>query len=328
MLYAPVIIPTLNRYKHLKECIESLAKNTGAKHTDLIISLDYPKTESHWQGYRKVQKYLHSGIQGFQSVKIFEQNVNLGAFGNWCFLKKYVRENYDRYIVTEDDNVFSLNFLDFINKGLERYEKDDNITAVCAAGPRLQGRDALKNRNTITKSHWFSGYGYGTWVGKSFVDQDWLDVEELFSMSENITYVNKIYQADDGLFLAFVSFLFAKEGIYRPQKGKIYNFDTIMKMKSIYENKYAIFPTTTLVVNNGYDGTGVNCTVVRKKSSPDVLDNNTVYKYSIKHGLAVCKVKSKFRLHIKARKLAAYIQYLSWLFRRHSNALHKSRKKL
>lgn len=42
--YAPVIIPTLNRYVHLKRCVDSLAKCTHAPDTELIIGLDYPPT--------------------------------------------------------------------------------------------------------------------------------------------------------------------------------------------------------------------------------------------------------------------------------------------
>ena len=49
--YAPVMIPTLCRYEHLKRCIESLQMNSWAKYTDLYIGLDYPAKESHIDGY-------------------------------------------------------------------------------------------------------------------------------------------------------------------------------------------------------------------------------------------------------------------------------------
>ena len=58
MVYAPIIIVTLNRYEHLKRCIESLQKNGWAKYTELYISVDYPADESHWEGYGKVRERL------------------------------------------------------------------------------------------------------------------------------------------------------------------------------------------------------------------------------------------------------------------------------
>lgn len=47
MVYAPVCIPTLNRYEHLKELIESLQRNPWAQYTDLFIGLDFPPGEKY-----------------------------------------------------------------------------------------------------------------------------------------------------------------------------------------------------------------------------------------------------------------------------------------
>ena len=48
-IYAPVVIPTLCRYEHLKRCIDSLSNCTGADRTELYIGLDFPAEESHWE---------------------------------------------------------------------------------------------------------------------------------------------------------------------------------------------------------------------------------------------------------------------------------------
>lgn len=50
---APILIPTLNRYEHLKRCVESLAKNKLAKESELVIGLDYPPFQ---QGIRYNKK--------------------------------------------------------------------------------------------------------------------------------------------------------------------------------------------------------------------------------------------------------------------------------
>ena len=46
----PILIPTLDRYEHFKKCIESLAKNTHANKTELVIGLDYPPSEKYMDG--------------------------------------------------------------------------------------------------------------------------------------------------------------------------------------------------------------------------------------------------------------------------------------
>ena len=131
MVYAPIIIVTLNRYEHLKRCIESLQKNGWAKYTELYISVDYPADESHWEGYGKVREYLENGIEGFKKVFIYYQSVNLGGAENFMFLKRIIFQSYDRWIETEDDNEFSPCFIEFMDKGLELFKDDPDILYLC-----------------------------------------------------------------------------------------------------------------------------------------------------------------------------------------------------
>ncbi len=48
--YAPVLIPTLNRYEHFKRCLESLELCTGADKTDVYVGLDFPPSEKYHKG--------------------------------------------------------------------------------------------------------------------------------------------------------------------------------------------------------------------------------------------------------------------------------------
>ena len=64
-LYAPIIIPTMNRYVHLQRCIHSLSLNTGADKTDLYVSVDFPSSEKYIQDHEKVVEYL-------KTTKIFD----------------------------------------------------------------------------------------------------------------------------------------------------------------------------------------------------------------------------------------------------------------
>ena len=64
-MYAPVIIPTLNRHEHLIRCINSLKRNPLAKETELYISLDYPPAEKYVDGYLKIKKYTHIEYKNF-----------------------------------------------------------------------------------------------------------------------------------------------------------------------------------------------------------------------------------------------------------------------
>ena len=109
-IYAPVVIPTLCRYEHLKRCIDTLSECTGADETELYVGLDFPAKESHWEGYRKICNYLPT-ITGFKNVVVIRREENMGATRNARDLLDIVHQKFDRYIFSEDDNEFSPNFL-------------------------------------------------------------------------------------------------------------------------------------------------------------------------------------------------------------------------
>ena len=163
--YAPIIIPTLNRKNHLQRCIRSLSENTGAEYTDLYISVDYPPSEKYFCGYNEVVEYLKTAdeLNRFKNVFIYYQEANLGACGNTDFLKRKVKELSDEYIYSEDDNEFSVNFLEYINKGLSRYKNDNRVISVNA----MKDTDWIfpKDNNVIAMKL-YPAYGCGSWFSK------------------------------------------------------------------------------------------------------------------------------------------------------------------
>ena len=130
-IFAPVLIPTLNRYEHLKRLVESLSKCHNADRTDLIIGLDYPPSDKYTEGWKKIKEYLPY-ITGFNNVIVIEANQNKGAGENFKSLLAYVIEQrYIGFIASEDDNEVSPNFLDFMNFGIKKCLEDKNFLGVC-----------------------------------------------------------------------------------------------------------------------------------------------------------------------------------------------------
>ena len=75
---APVVIPTLNRYTHLRRCVESLEDNTWAEYTDVFISVDFPPEEKYEEGHKKVVEYLKKkeNNNSFKSLNLYFQKTN------------------------------------------------------------------------------------------------------------------------------------------------------------------------------------------------------------------------------------------------------------
>ena len=103
--YAPVLILTLNRDLHFKNCVESLSKCLNADKTDLFIALDYPLNDSHYEGFDKIIKIIDT-ISGFKTINIIRRDVNYGIPRNFEDAMDKIFSVYDRVILSEDDNQY------------------------------------------------------------------------------------------------------------------------------------------------------------------------------------------------------------------------------
>lgn len=161
--FAPILIPTMNRYEHLKRCLDSLARNTHASETLLYIALDAPEKEEQKKGYERIVKYVDK-ISGFKEVYIIKRGKNFGATKNTLGTLDNLFEKYDELILCEDDNFFSPNFLEYINKGLQIFRNRKDIFAICGYNyPIVIPTNYLYNFCLFKGT---PGWGIGLWKNK------------------------------------------------------------------------------------------------------------------------------------------------------------------
>jgi hypothetical protein len=248
LLCAPVVIPTLCRYDHFTQCIESLSRCTWADRTDVYIGLDYPAKESHWEGYNKIKTYLDTCELKFKSLNVVvrERNYGFGAKGNVATLQKQVLTQYDRFIMSEDDNVFSPNFLVFMNKGLEKFKDDKSVFAI--NGYRHFYPVKMEKNTFLRQNIEFSAWGYGIWrdrvknmppydyFANSFTLKKFFDVKKDMGCRRALNYW---------------------DFCFKPIKAW---FDVPWSIYAYLENMDIIMPSeVSLVRNIGWDGSGEHC---------------------------------------------------------------------
>lgn len=256
MTCAPIAIATLNRYSHLKECIDSLAANKLAPQTEIFISLDFPPSPQYEAGYYRIKDYLETGIHGFKQVHIFYQSENLGPSGNTRFLFDKIRIDNDRYIATEDDNVFSPNFLEYMNWALDRFAEDEDILGVTGYSQNVCWR--CRKSPIQILSNEYNVWGLGIWVSKR---EKLLSIFESGYMDRAVRkklFLFKLLKNRPDLIPEWSRFIRGKKTPIGTN-GKIVFCDITIAMYMLLENKYSIMPTITKVNNNGWDGSGVNC---------------------------------------------------------------------
>ena len=255
---SPVVITTLNRYEHLKNCIGSLKKCNLAAETDVYISVDYPPAEKYFAGYKKIVEYLQSPIDGFHNVQIFFQQKNLGSCDNSHFLYTKAFETYDRLIYTEDDNEFSPAFLEYMNVMLEKFKDEKSVYAIC--GYRWPFK--LEKKETSFFSPFISFWGCGLWKDKVRDFEDFRR-KELVSYLKNgssrrgfISWSPHVYKQ-----AVYVACEKHHMQIYRRDtEEKVYrDADFIVEMYMHIKGMKAIVPYVSKVRNMGHDGSGENC---------------------------------------------------------------------
>ena len=243
----PVIIFTYVRLDHLKRTITSLQNNILAEQTDLFIASDSHRTESEADRVIAVRNYLRS-VDGFKSVTIFEREKNFGMMENFYSGTKAIFNNHNRLIVLEEDIVTAPGFLKFMNEAFEKYGGNEKVFSITGYCPPIK----------IPPSYQHDAFFLGrmnTW-GCGITKDRYESVREITRKEFDEFTANKMK-----------SRAFVKGGgndLLRKLKKVAYGLTEAWDVQCMYtqflKNQYTVYPTQSLTLNIGFDGTGVHCT--------------------------------------------------------------------
>lgn len=272
MYYAPIYIPTLCRYEHLKRGLASLKKNSWARYTDVYIALDYPAKESHWGGYRKICEYLENeDFSIFSRFVVVKREKNYGAGMNSFVMCNEIMRKYDRWIFAEDDIVFAPNFLEYMDKCLEHFENDDEILAINGYTYPIDWK--LEKDSTVFKqSATFSTWGAGFWKKKYLAVRQELGSGYLRENFDRAVHDGTLSKMIKGRCCDYVIFALSgeREGLYYKMS------DVALSIYLKLKRMVVISPAITKTRNYGFDGSGAYCSKIEK-----ITNNNSVeYDYT------------------------------------------------
>lgn len=263
MQYSPVLIPTLCRYDHFRQCIESLSACTWADKTEVYVGLDYPAKESHREGYEKIKRYLQSqGDMGFKKLHVFVRPFNYGITAtpkhptNVGDLVDRVRKEYDSYILAEDDITFARVFLVYMDTCLEKYKDDQNVFMVCGYSYPVHW-DKSESATVIRQQFNASMWGAGLWTKKEIDFQNnGLGGRMLKRIPEFIRERRFLKMID----VSLIEYMTAacRQWLY---EDKMFQGATDICRRAwlAVDDKYAITPVVSKTRNMGFDGSGAYC---------------------------------------------------------------------
>lgn len=281
MNYAPVLIPTLCRYEHFRQCIESLSKCTWADKTEVYVGLDYPGKESHKSGYEQIKAYLaKQDNMGFKMLHVLIRPYNYGIKAcqnhptNVGDLVARARKEYDSYIITEDDNIFSPNFLVYMNRCLTKYKNNPDIFMICGYSYPISWD--VSGKSTVLRQQFnASMWGTGLWTKKEIVfEQEGLrgKMLKLLPAVLHKRYYLKMIEVSLGEYIVAS----CRQWFF---KDKMFSDATDISRRAwlAVANQYAITPVISKTRNLGFDGSGAYCQSIKAEANDE---NARSYNYS------------------------------------------------
>ena len=253
MSNAPVLIPTLCRFQYFKQCIESLKNNTLSDETEIYIGVDYPTRENHWEGYNKIKGYVKN-ITGFKRIHVYIHKENLGSIKNTNFLLEKARQEHEKYILSEDDNIFSKYFLLFMNRYLNEIKNNDEIIGVCGYSyPFLTKYGIIPIIQGIS----FSAWGYAMWFKNRSSIEEYIYNGEILNAMKNREIRKKVKLKSTYNYNLLMSACRANP---RNKCKEYFTFtDLAISAYMLINDKNVIMPSKSLVRNCGWDGSGEHC---------------------------------------------------------------------
>lgn len=289
---ATIALFCFRRLDTLKICVESLKLCPEAIHSDLIIFSDAARNEEESQKVDEIRYYIKN-INGFKSIRIIHREQNLGVDYNIINGIQQMSEEFDRFIVVEDDLIVSNQFLRFMNAGLGHFKSFGKVLTLSAF-------NYVKIPKNYIWDCYFAGrsnpWGWATWSNK-IKDIDWdLALNNNFlSNKDEISAFNK-WGSDRSRMLK------------RTLKGEIRAWDIRLEYYQFKKDLVTAFSCKNLVINNGFNRldasntTGYNRFKVNLDSfntinfnfSDDLFFNNTIKKRYIFKNSLLMRIKTKF----------------------------------
>lgn len=241
---APVTLFVYNRPWHTRQVLEALKLNELAEDSVLYIFSDGPKRNAGQEELNKIEEVrsLIREENWCSETKIIERKVNFGLANSVIQGVSEIIRKHGKTIVLEDDIVTGKHFLKFMNDALDQYESEKKVFGV--SGYQFSPSKEIKQSTYFLPI--MSSWGYGTWADRW--NQINFNGEELLEMVENKKIGDKLN--------------FGSIKYYQMLKDQVRNLNNSWAVR-FYVSMYLksglfLYPNKSLLVNLGFDGTGVH----------------------------------------------------------------------
>lgn len=251
---SPIALFLYNRPNHTLQTINALLNCKECAQTPIYIFLDGPKSDASIFDLEQIAmvKNIALSLNGFKSIKIIEQHVNLGLSKSLLNGISEVLQNFSNVIVLEDDICVAKDFLYYMNLALNQYQNDIRVAGISGYSFPIGVKEPYFTR---TGSCW----GWGTYkrVWEHFIqEREKLDLNLIAASELNL------FNVYDGVY----------SNMFEQNKAKqIQSWAIEFYLYYFSQKQYFLMPGINLVSNVGFDGSGAH-----QKNGNFLTDNNPI----------------------------------------------------
>ena len=239
---APVVIFAYRRPEHLRNTLASLMRCEGFAQSPIIVYCDGPRDDTEVESVAAT-RMLAKSLLGEQAEYHFSEE-NLGLSRSVIAGVSETVDRFGRVIVVEDDLELHPDFLTFMNQGLQHYGMNEYVYQVSGY---MFNVPELKTRQSALFLPFPVSWGWATWKRAwDKFDPQASDWETLFT-DKNLRHQFNLDGAYD------YATMLVKQMSGRGDSWAVRWYWTVFNAKGL-----VLFPSTSLVSNTGFDGSGTH----------------------------------------------------------------------
>lgn len=242
----PIIITLYNRPNHTKKILDSISKCINSKNHKYYIFCDGPRNNKDLNKIKNIRILVKEFSKSF-NVKYFFQRKNIGLVKNIINSIEFVMKKHKAAIILEDDLILHKEFLLFLNNSLNKYLNNKKIFQISGYSYPVC-KNKKKNYFLSLTSCWGWGITKYQWINffkffnnKIEIKKNYLDILE----SKNKKKLFNYYNSYNYLGMLKKSLI-----------NDVNSWGVIFYLYLFLKKKLTYFPNKSLVINNGFDGSG------------------------------------------------------------------------
>ncbi len=242
MSLAPVALFAYNRPDHLSATLASLEANTISAETDLVVFCDGARSNADANEVARVRQIARNA-KGFRTLEVVERERNFGLAESIASGVGRLCTERGKVIVVEDDLQVAEDFLEFMNRALDRYENEESVMQVSGFQFALPALDERRCVFLPIISCWGWAVWERAWKAYDASAAGWSRLNENRAERRRFDL--------DGAYDYF--------GLLGKQlAGKVDSWGVRWYLSVFLRDGLVLYPPRSLVINAGFDGSGTH----------------------------------------------------------------------